>query len=365
VSEIACVNCLRPYSDQRVDYKCPDCGGIYDYSRPISFEPESIDDNQPGVWRYRSTFGLSTDTKPISLGEGNTPLVWDDVEGRKIAFKLEYLNPTGSYKDRGITVLISYLLSRGVKVAVEDSSGNAGASFAAYSARAGIKGIVFVPESASGPKCAQIEAYGVELIRVGGPRSKAAEAVKEEAEKGVVYASHIYQPFVLTGYATVAYEICTQMGDAPGAIFLPVGHGTLLLGMWRGFEALLNAGLISHLPIMIGVQARMCAPLWVKANYDLSGQSTVNGGETLAEGIRIRDPIRGDQVLNAVMSSQGLFTIVDEKDILPARNELALRGFYVEPTSAVVWPAVLEMINDIEAPIVTVLTGSGFKYSPT
>lgn len=363
MSEIVCVNCLHPYSDQRVDYKCPSCGGIYDYSGPITFEPESIDINQPGIWRYRSTFGLSKDSKPISLGEGNTPLVWDDVEGKKVAFKLEYLNPTGSYKDRGITVLISYLLSRGVKMAVEDSSGNAGASFAAYSARAGINGIVFVPESASGPKCAQIKAYGVELVRVSGPRSKAADAVKEEAEKGVAYASHIYQPFVLTGYATVAYEICTQMGDAPGAVFLPVGHGTLLLGMWRGFEALFSAGLISKLPKLIGVQARMCAPLWAKANYDLTGLSPENGGETLAEGIRIRDPLRGDQVLNAVISSRGLFTVVDEKEILPARNELALRGFYVEPTSAVIWPAVLEMIDDIEAPSIAVLTGSGFKFN--
>lgn len=288
--------------------------------------------------------------------------MWDEVNGKQVAFKLDYLNPTGSYKDRGTTVLISYFSWCGVESAIEDSSGNAGASFAAYSSRAGIHGKVYVPASASGPKRAQIEAYGGELIPVPGPRSNAAEAVEGEAKKGIAYASHVYQPYVFAGYATAAYEMVDQLGAAPGAVISPVGQGSFLLGMARGFEALIEAGLISQMPQLIGVQSRACAPLWTLATRGSASLDQVQEGKTIAEGIRVRHPLRGEQVLAAVKSSQGLMAVVDEDDIIPARDELAGRGFYVEPTSAVVWPALQEMIGELRDPIVVVLTGSGLKY---
>jgi threonine synthase len=365
MSDIICTNCGRERSIQELDYLCPTCGGVFDYANPFEYVLESNDLDSPGIWKYRASFGLPSELQPVSLGEGNTPLVWDEVRGRKVGFKLEYLNPTGSYKDRGTTVLVSYLLSQGVETAVEDSSGNAGASFAAYASRAGIRGRVYVPESASGPKRAQIEAYGVDLIRVPGPRSNATEAVKEEAKKGVVYASHVYQPFVLPGYATAAYEIVEQIGELPGAVIAPVGQGSFLLGMDRGFKSLLKAGLITSLPQMVGVQARACAPLWATARFGKSGLDLVDEGETVAEGIRIRYPIRGDQVIDIVKNSQGSFAAVDEEEIIPGRDELAARGFYVEPTSAVVWPALLKLIEKLPDPIVVVLTGSGLKFIPS
>jgi threonine synthase len=316
----------------------------------------------PGVWRYRDSFGLPTEVEPISLGEGNSPLVWDDVNGKQVAFKLDYLNPTGSYKDRGTTVLISYLAWQGVKSAIEDSSGNAGASFAAYTSRAGMHGKVFVPAYASGPKRAQIEAYGGELVPVPGPRSKAADAVEQDAENGAVYASHVYQPFVLAGYATAAYEMVEQLGDAPGSVIAPVGQGSFLLGMARGFEALHNANQISRVPQLVGVQSKACAPLWSLATNGENALEGIEEGETVAEGIRIRHPIRADAVLKAVQSSNGFMAAVDEQDIIPARDELASRGFYVEPTSAVVWPILPKNMNELKDPIVIVLTGSGLKY---
>ena len=364
MSGIICTNCGRERSFQDVDYLCPTCGGVFDYTNPVEYNFDSNDLSLPGIWKYRASFGIPPEVQPVSLGEGKTPLVWDKVRDRKVGFKLEYLNPTGSYKDRGTTVLISYLIWQGVKAAVEDSSGNAGASFAAYASRAGIRGRVYVPETASGPKRAQIEAYGVDLIRVPGPRSNATEAVKLEAKKGVVYASHVYQPFVFPGYATAAYEIVEQLGEMPGAIIAPVGQGSFLLGMDRGFQSLLKAGLITGRPQMVGVQARACAPLWRIATFGNSGLDSVDEGETVAEGIRIRYPIRGDQVIETVKNSQGSFAAVDEKEIIPARNELATRGLYVEPTSAVVWPALLELIDKLPDPIVVVLTGSGLKYDP-
>jgi threonine synthase len=365
VSNIQCTNCHHNLSQGEVDYRCPICGGDFDYAESLKYDVSLIDKGQPGIWRYRYSFGLPDGVTPISLGEGNSPLVWDEVNGKQVAFKLDYLNPTGSYKDRGTTVLISYLNWLDVEAAIEDSSGNAGASFAAYASRSGIQGKVFVPAYASGPKRAQIEAYGIDLVQVPGPRSSAAEAVEREAEKGAIYASHVYQPYVLPGYATVVYEILDQMGAAPGAVIAPVGQGSFLLGMARGFEALLNSGLISQIPQLVGVQSRACAPLWAIANYGEDALDHIIEGETIAEGIRISQPLRGDKVLETVKSSQGLLAAVEEHDIIPARDELASRGFYVEPTSAVVWPALLENIDRLNDPIVVVLTGSGLKYSPS
>ena len=362
MSNIQCTNCHHNLSTGEINYRCPICGGDYDYTESFKYDASSIDKDQPGIWCYRFSFGLPDGITPISLGEGNSPLVWDNINGKQVAFKLDYLNPTGSYKDRGTTVLISYLNWLGVEAAIEDSSGNAGASFAAYASRSGIQGKVYVPAYASGPKRTQIEAYGVDLVPVPGPRSKAAQAVELDANKGAVYASHVFQPYVLPGYATAAYEIIDQLGTVPGAIISPVGQGSFLLGMARGFETLLNAGFISEMPQLVGVQSRACAPLWAIANFGKEALNHVTEGETIAEGIRIRQPLRGEKVLEAVKSSQGLFVAVEEHDIIPARDELASRGFYVEPTSAVIWPALLENLGRLKDPIVVVLTGSGLKY---
>lgn len=363
MSRIQCTKCQHDLSFHESDYRCPNCGGYFDYVNPFECDSSSIDKSKLGIWRYQTSFGLPEDVVPVSLGEGNSPLVWDEVNGKQVAFKLDYLNPTGSYKDRGTTVLISLLKWQGVESAVEDSSGNAGASFAAYSSRAGIRGKVFAPSSVSGPKRSQIEAYGSDLVEVPGPRSNAAEAVEDEAEQGIVYASHVYQPYVLPGYATVVYELVEQLGGVPGAVITPVGQGSFLLGMARGFDSLMHAGLISQMPQLIGVQSRACAPLWTMATFGPDKLDQVEEGETVAEGIRIRHPLRGKQVLDAVHTSQGYLAAIAEVDIIPARDELASRGFYVEPTSAVVWPALLERLDDLRDPIVVVLTGSGLKYT--
>jgi threonine synthase len=294
----------------------------------------------------------------VSLGEGNTPLVWTEAFGRQVAFKCEYQNPTGSFKDRGTTALVTFLKSRGVTEAVEDSSGNAGASFAAYAARAGIRARVFVPESASGPKRRQIEMYGAELVPVAGPRSNAAEAVKRavaESETGfLAYASHAYLPFNLPGYATIAREIVEQAGRVPGAVIVPAGQGGLLLGAWRGFVALNPPNVTRESPRMVGVQAAACSPL--------ASQKSKVEGQTLAEGVRVSNPLRKNAVRKAVEESGGWWATVEEKEILPGRDALARRGFYVEPTSALVWKALEESLPRLPDPVVVILTGSGLKF---
>jgi threonine synthase len=361
VSRIACTNCSLAYPDTGTPYRCPRCGGIFDFSEWPAYASPKIQPGLPGIWRFQEALGLPPEVKPVSLGEGNTPLVWGNVEGQPIAFKLETLNPSGSYKDRGSAVLMSFLQNRGVTSAVEDSSGNAGASFAAYAARAGVHARVFIPDSAAGPKRYQIQAYGAEIVRILGPRSNAAEAVLRAADGGAVYASHAYLPFGLTGYATIAYELLEQLGAPPGAVLVPVGQGNLLLAIGRGFEVMKAAGVISSLPYLVGVQARACAPLWAAFHYGTAGMGWVTEGDTLAEGVRVKHPLRGDALMTMVAASKGTIVAVDEDSILPGRDALARQGLYVEPTSAILWDALTQITGMVPQPIVCVLTGSGLK----
>ncbi len=360
--DIVCSNCHQIYPDDGLPFRCPVCGGVYDVVRIDPADLSAAQPELPGIWRYRRTFALPAQAPVVTLGEGDTPLLWSQAFGRQVAFKLEYQNPSGSFKDRGSAVIASLLLSRQVSQAVEDSSGNAGASFAAYAARAGLKTKIFIPASASGPKRAQIEAYGAQVVPVPGPRSNAAEAVQVAAQQGAVYASHAYLPHGLLGYATIAYELIDQLEQPPGTLIAPVGQGNLILGIGRGFSALKEAGRISRLPCLVGVQARACAPLWAVSKYGAAGLAWVTEGETLAEGVRLKHPVRGDIVLRAVEASQGFFVAVEEEHILPSRDQLALLGLYVEPTSALVWDALHQVVGQVPEPIVVILTGSGYKF---
>jgi threonine synthase len=358
---IQCSACQQSYPEDQIPYRCPSCGSVFDLVCNPDFSLDQMDPSQPGIWRYRHTFCLPDIAPVISLGEGNTPLVWSEAFGQQVAFKLEFLNPTGSFKDRGTTPLVSFLRARGVTAAVEDSSGNAGASFAAYAAAAGIDARVFVPAYASGPKRAQIEAYGAEVVNVPGPRSKAAEAVEQAAKAGAVYASHVYMPQGIMGYATIAYELWFQLGEVPGTVIVPAGQGSLLLGIDRGFETLQRAGLIDRKPALVGVQAVACAPLWAAFNQGPKGLHQILEKETLAEGVRTRYPIRWKTVVQLVKSSTGHFLVVDEDEILQGQNELAQRGLFVEPTSAIVWDAFQQIVERTPSPVVIILTGSGLK----
>ena len=360
-----CTNCGRHAPAGRLVYHCPTCGGVFDLDAPIRYAPSAPGSGRNGLDRFRSSFPLAEDTPWITLGEGGTPLIPSPVDNRLVHFKCEHLNPTGSFKDRGASVLVSALAAAGVRQAVEDSSGNAGAAFAAYAARAGIRATVYIPDGASPRKRAQMAAYGAEVVRLLGPRSKVAEAVRREADAGGCYASHIWLPYGLAGFATVAFELVEQLGEAPGAVLLPAGHGTLLLGLARGFAAMQEAGAIDRIPKTIAAQAAACAPLW--AAHQAGGQAVgwVQEGETRAEGIRILQPLRGDAVLKAVDASRGTIVAVDEPTIVRGEAELARRGFFIEPTSAVVWGALEASLRSLPDPVVAILTGSGLKSEPS
>ena len=362
MSKISCKNCGRAYPGEGAPYRCLVCGGLFDYDSPLTFDHSSIDGSQPGIWQFKHTFGDLEFNQPVSLGEGSTPICWLELFGHNVGLKCEYENPTGSFKDRGSTLLSSFLISRNVTNCIEDSSGNAGASLAAYSAKAGINLTVLIPEASSNLKKNMIQQFGAQVEIVEGTRSEVQLKTKNIADNGITYASHAYLPFNLPGYATASYEIFDQMGGTiPATIIMPVGQGGFLLGMARGFEAMQRAGLIKKVPQLIAVQARACAPLWSLFAGGIDGLRFASENPTIAEGVRVWHPVRGDDVLKAVGVSGGYFSAVDEEEIANSVETLADLGFDVEPTSALVWSALLQYKDSLQDPIILVLTGSNSK----
>ncbi len=356
-----CLNCHVAYPPEGVPYRCEVCGGVWGISQLPFWNAHQIDIYDKTIWRYRAFFSLPGEAPKVSLGEGGTPLIWSKIDGSEYGFKLESLNPSGSFKDRGTALLLSFFLSRGVNRMIEDSSGNAGASLATYAAHFGLQVEVYVPEYASGPKRLQIEALGAKVVPVPGKRSDVATAVKQRAAAGEVYASHVYFPQPLEGFSTIAYELFEELGEAPGTVICPVGQGSLLLGVIMGFESLIQSGAIRKMPFFVGVQALACAPIWAVFRYGSAGLGWVTEGETAAEGVRIIQPARADELLHKLVEYQGTMVAVEEDAILPARDKLARMGLYVEPTSAIVWAAVEQLKGKLPEPIVLVLTGTGYK----
>ncbi len=345
-----CPNCAKAPADVR-RWRC-ECGAPFALEDSLAFSREAIDTGIPGMWRYRAMLPV---TEIISLGEGRTPLIEVELYGQKVACKLEYLAPTGSFKDRGTSLLVSALVEMGIKRVVEDSSGNAGASLAAYCAYAGIEAQIYVPAHASPEKLAQIQAYGAKLILIAGPRERAAQAAQEAAERDY-YASHYWNPLPLEGIKTEAYEICEDLGwQAPEKVIVPVGQGTHLLGLYRGFTDLLEAKLITKIPRLYGVQAMACSPLYEASR----GHASMQPRPTVAEGISIREPIRGREVLEVVRATEGEMLAVTDEEILQAQDIIARRGLYVEPTSAVA-VAALKQLSPGGVTVIS-LTGSGLK----
>ena len=360
MTRIACSKCDKSFPSDRIPFQC-ECGGSFDYAEFPSYSEELVDQTRFGMMKYSDLFGLDRDCDFVTLGEGNTPLLPTTIGGQQVFCKMESHNPTGSYKDRGSAVLVSFLRSRGVEYAVEDSSGNAGASFAGYCARAGIKARVFVPESASGPKRMQIDRYGADLVRVPGPRSEAAKAVLEAANAGTVYASHAWLPFGLTGIATIAYELVEQLGKVPGTVVAPVGHGGLLYGIMRGFESMAIAGVIAQEPFYLGVQSSGCSPVTEAYIHKTNAISEVAFSETVAEGVKVAQPARGSAIVERMLAGKGSMVSISEENLMASWYESAMQGFYMEPTSALVWAAIKQKVQDFKTPVVAVITGSGYK----
>ena len=362
MGKLICTVCHNRFSLEEKIWKCP-CGGLLDIEFHPAFPVDKIKQRKPTMWRYREAIPLEADSNIVSFDEGFTPLIPVDFAGKTVWIKQDHLFPTGSYKDRGASVLVSKMKELGIKKAVEDSSGNAGCAIAAYCAQARIDCRIFVPEETSPGKLAQIKWYGAQLNKVLGSREDTGRAVLSAAEKDY-YASHCWNPFFFQGTKTFAFEVCEQLGwKSPDSVVVPVGNGSLLLGAYLGFTELLIAGIIQKIPQIIGIQSAHCAPLYKAFKDGLNEIPMIDKRDTLAEGIAIAEPIRGKQILTAVKKSKGGLITVDDSEVKRALAHLCRKGFYVEPTSAATLAGVFQYLKNSKPAevMVSVLTGHGLK----
>ena len=355
-------------------YLCPACGATIPANRPLwrclcgshfNLEPgrglgrDEIDAGEASLWRYRAALALGGPR--ISLGEGWTPLVTRDWDGAGIRFKLESQMPTGSFKDRGTTVMINHLLEVGVGPIHEDSSGNAGSSIATYAAAASIPCRIFVPASAPRGKVVQIAASGATVTAVQGTRQAVTDAALAAIDESF-YASHNWHPFFIEGTKTLAFELWEQLGFAvPDNVLVPTGYGSNILGMERGFDELMRRGEMSRMPRLFAVQAANCAALSAAWN----DETTFAPLPTMADGIATVKPVRRAEVLAALRRSKGRVVAVAEDEIAPALLRLGRLGLYVEPTSATVGAALSRLLADgtiaSDETTIAIITGHGLK----
>ncbi|MDR5674464.1 threonine synthase [Halalkaliarchaeum sp. AArc-GB] len=373
---LSCPACGQSYPDR---WRC-DCGSPLRFDwQPTGLGSDPPDpatfDARDGLWSFADLLAVGDDpTDRISLGEGLTPLVdadrrssRTDQPGWNATFKLEYVFPTGSFKDRGATTTLTRARELGVDRIVEDSSGNAGAAIATYAARAGMDAEIYVPAAATESKLRAIERAGATAVRVEGSRGEVTDACIEAVESGDAwYASHAYNPAFFEGTATVAYEIALQRDwTVPDAVVVPLGHGTLFLGAYLGFERLREAGWIDRLPRLLGAQAAGVAPVVRQRHGEAAAAPGDGEHNDAADGIQIADPAQLEWIREAIEETNGDAIAVSRSATERELDRLHAAGFYTEPTCAVA-PAALREYRSrgVLAPdddVVVPLTGSGLK----
>lgn len=329
---------------------------------------DEIETRTRSLWRYRAGLPVEIEN-PITMGEGCTPLVekpWGDL---RPLFKLEWFNPTGSFKDRGSSVMLSFLRQIGVDAVLEDSSGNGGSSIAGFGAAGCMRVKILAPAYTSPAKIAQVRAYGAEVQLVEGPREESeAEAIRQSHQ--TFYASHNWQPFFLEGTKSLAYELWEDLGfRAPDNVVIPVGAGSNLLGCWLGFTELMRAGQITKLPRLFVAQPLNCSP--IDASFRAGVETPVERvvEKTIAEGTAIRLPLRLREIIRALRETGGGTVALTEDEIVDALRRLARIGLFAEPTCASAAAALDKLLasGEITAAETTVVivTGTGLKAAST
>lgn len=355
-----CKRCNAEYSPSQPVWRCS-CGSFLDLEFKGKIEPEKIKKEIKSLWRYRDFIPIEKDENIVSMGEGFTPITRQEINDKEFYAKLDFLFPTGSFKDRGATVLISKLKELGIKKVVEDSSGNAGSAISAYCARADILCEIFVPENVSSSKLSQIMAYGAKINLISGTRDDVRKSAMEAGEN-YYYASHVWNPFFFHGTKTFSYEIWEQLSPKePDTIILPVGNGTLLIGAYIGFKELFDSGLIAKIPRFVAVQAENCSPLYKILKENLEELPEIEAKKTIAEGISIPKPLRWKDMVRIIKETGGDVIVVKEEEILDSAFEIARKGIYVELTSATAIAGFKKYGKKENEVVVIPLTGHGLK----
>lgn len=322
---LRCLACGKEHAESQ---DICSCGGPLDIE---SFSPELSKQHFQGrgLWRFLPALPLAG-AEPLRLGEGSTAM--PDVRELGARFKCEYLQTTGSFKDRGAAVLLTKAKALGAKRVVEDSSGNAGAAIAAYAARAGLPADIFVPEWAVEAKMRAMQTLGATVHKIPGPRRGVTDAaVRFCREQQAYFASHVFPPWFVQGTKTMAYEIAEDSGfKGPAAVVAPAAMGTVLIGLHKGFEELRRAGLVQGVPRLYAAQASGFAPV-VKALHGSAGPEEEN---RIADGLLIAEPPRLGQMVEALKATGGDAAGITKAETEAALAKLHRKGLMVEPSSA-------------------------------
>jgi len=366
-----CVKCGKNHKPEEKLVHCKKCGGpldiIYDYKKIEDvIDKESFLREHIWHWKYWMFYPLINIPNKVTLMEGGTPLLksrYFSDKNKEIWFKFEGMNPTGSFKDRGTTVEVSKAVELGMKEVCCASTGNMGASVAAYCARAGLKCKIFLPEDVvvSELKIKQIKAYGAEIVKVNGEYPEAIKECELYARKSGSYLMGDY-PHRGEGEKSVGFEITDQMNwKVPDYVVCPMGNGTLIYAVWDSFNDLKKVKLINKLPKMIGIQAEGCSPIVDAFKKRMKKVEPVDNPRTIATAIECGDPLDGQKALKALKESKGSVEKVNNEEIIKIIKLLASKeGLYVEPSGAVSLAGLLKL-NKLKGTIVCVLTGHGLK----
>jgi len=321
------------------------------------------------IHRYREFLPVSEATPVVTLNEGNTPLILADRLRRhlglpcEVYLKYEGANPTGSFKDRGMTLAMSKAVERGARAVICASTGNTSASAAAYAARAGLQAFVLIPEGkiALG-KLSQAMIHGARVLQIRGNFDDALKIVRKISEERPIVLVNSLNPDRLEGQKTAAFEVCDQLGEAPTHLFIPVGNAGNITAYWRGFREYHRAGRASRLPRMVGWQAEGAAPI-VRGHV-------IERPETVASAIRIGNPASWQGALEAVRGSQGAMDMISDEEILDAYVLLSqVEGVFCEAASAASVAGLVKWVKtqgfDSSDRVVCVITGHGLKDPDT
>ncbi len=371
---LQCFDCRAEHPVHRAGFRCERCGGLLEVRFELTGKKIPWRNRQLSVWRYGELLPVGSNRSITTLNEGGTGLhhcrrLGGKVGLRKLYVKNEGENPTGSFKDRGMTVAISKAQELGKRRVICASTGNTSASLSAYAARAGMECIVFIPQGkiAAG-KMLQVLMHGAKIVQVKGNFDQAFEAVVRLAHKREeLYLMNSLNPFRLEGQKTLAFEIVDQLGGKPPDITVfPVGNGGNISASWKGFNEFQELGVVKDRPRMIGIQAERAAPIARAFKQRRSLIRPVTNPQTVATAIRIGSPVNAPKVLKALRESGGLAETVSDPEILEAQRELArLEGIFVEPASAASIAGLKKLLEggkiDRSDMIVCVTTGHGLK----
>jgi len=371
---LQCFECQARQHTENTSFRCEKCGGLLEVKFNLSDRSPNWKKRSLSVWKYKELLPIDRQESIVSLGEGGTGLHHCKRLGKKLGLKKLYVknegeNPTGSFKDRGMTVAVSKAVEKHRRRVICASTGNTSASLAAYSAKAGLDCIVFIPKGkiASG-KMIQVIMHGARIVEVDGDFDKALEiVVKLVADRKDLYLMNSVNPYRLEGQKTLGFEIHDQLdGQSPDAVFLPVGNGGNISAVWKGFNELQQLGLSRDKPRMIGIQAAKAAPIVHAIRNHASRVLPVAKAETIATAIRIGSPVNWPKVLRAIRDSNGTAETVTDIQILNAQTQLARdEGIFVEPASAASIAGLEKIVEDKKIDrndtIVCVTTGHGLK----